>query len=160
MSDLVCSDLALFVVNSQFYIRSSCNILSNQLLHFLFIFLSYHKVIWACMRQTSKAQGFIIPGYFLWDDRCRNWQWGRWGTWRAAVLLAAIHLLIQRADITWEWGETYCTAYTSWELNLPVQTSCTSPGNGKLLNISLKITKAVHWPTLMKNSMVLCPWNK
>lgn len=65
VSDLVCSYLAVFVVSSQFYIRSSCNILSNQLLHFLFLFFSYHKVIWVCMRQTSKAQGFIIPGYFL-----------------------------------------------------------------------------------------------
>ena len=38
VSDLVCLVLAVYVVNSQFYIRSSCNTLSNQLLHFLFIF--------------------------------------------------------------------------------------------------------------------------
>ena len=43
VSDLVCSVLAVYVVNSQFYIRSSCNTLSNQLLHFLFIFFPTTK---------------------------------------------------------------------------------------------------------------------
>lgn len=38
VSDLIYSVLAVSVINSQFYIRSSCNTLTNQLLHFLFYY--------------------------------------------------------------------------------------------------------------------------
>lgn len=53
VSDLICSVWALRVVSGQFYIRSSCNTLTNQLLHFLFtFFFSCHSHL--CLYEVNQ----------------------------------------------------------------------------------------------------------